>query len=370
MKKFRTSLTLSTVLAASLLCVSPTVSHAINLTDSHLRTYQKFTVGSATERDAVRPIDRPAFVSAEDAALFLESDEQVFLEEPAVTGREALVYPLRVLARHEVVNLEQDGVLRSLTFCPLTGSLACFVGELDGTPFSLGTTGMLVSSNRVLYDRATGSKWSQILGQALGGQLKGKTLRRSPVIWTTWDKARAAYPNLRVLARPRSGTAPSKYGHNPYGEYKDLQSYFRNNALFFPPMHIDERFPLKEHIIGATDADAALAVSYSAMLKQKAISIDVGLSTIAALYDSRLGAVRLFSAVLEGQTLHFTASNGRIIDRETHSVWDPYGKAISGPLHSSQLRRLPETHSMWFAWKAFHPFTAYWNGKLHFPLPQ
>ena len=40
-------------------------------------------------------------------------------------------------------------------------------------------------------------------------------------------------------------------------------------------------------------------------------------------------------------------------DRETGSIWNFKGKAVSGPLEGETLRQLPAHNAMWFAWLAF-----------------
>jgi len=55
----------------------------------------------ADPRDRIPPIDKPAIVTAKDAALFLNGPDRVL---GVVIGKEARAYPLIVLQVHEMCN--------------------------------------------------------------------------------------------------------------------------------------------------------------------------------------------------------------------------------------------------------------------------
>ncbi len=52
------------------------------------------------------------------------------------------------------------------------------------------------------------------------------------------------------------------------------------------------------------------------------------------------------------------------VDRETGSVWNVEGQAVSGPLAGSSLVAHEGAFvAFWFAWSAFHPLTQVWTGE-------
>lgn len=65
-------------------------------------------------------------------------------------------------------------------------------------------------ANPVMFDRATGSYWSQLLAQATGEPLTGERLTRIPSTVTTGTAWRETHPDTSVLLPPpHSGTMPN-----------------------------------------------------------------------------------------------------------------------------------------------------------------
>ena len=63
-----------------------------------------------------------------------------------------------------------------------------------------------------------------------------------------------------------------------------------------------------------------------------------------------------FDRRVDGRTLDFRpAGTGVMTDVQTGSRWDITGRALAGPLHGAQLRRLPDLNAFWFAVAAFVP---------------
>ena len=157
-------------------------------------------------------------------------------------------YPQKILVWHEIVNEEIGGEELSITYCPLTGSAVGFRGRsrLDGAALTFGTTGKLVNSNLLMYDRQTDSQWPQILGVAIAGPNKGVVLDEIPLVWTTWGQWRAKYPQTLVLST-ETGFFRA-YGSDPYGSYDRSGTYYDSGPPFFPVMAADPRFPDK-HVV-------------------------------------------------------------------------------------------------------------------------
>ena len=58
----------------------------------------------------------------------------------------------------------------------------------------------LYNAVMVMSDRATGSVWSHLGGNALEGPLKGAEMDFIPILQTTWEKWRELYPDTLVLS--------------------------------------------------------------------------------------------------------------------------------------------------------------------------
>ncbi len=64
----------------------------------------------------------------------------------------------------------------AVTFCPLCYTAIAFDRKLEGKVYSFGVSGMLRHSDMIMFDRQTESWWQQISGEAIVGDLTGKTL--------------------------------------------------------------------------------------------------------------------------------------------------------------------------------------------------
>ena len=51
---------------------------------------------------------------------------------------------------------------------------------------TFGVSGKLIMNGLVMYDRETGTLWSQVIGQGVDGELKGVELTTIPALQTTW----------------------------------------------------------------------------------------------------------------------------------------------------------------------------------------
>ena len=152
---------------------------------SGLDRFDEVTQSGGPGKDGIPSIDEPKFVSAGEMDALLRPDDFVFVLN---YEGETRVYPQPVLVWHEIVNDEVAGEKLSVTYCPLTGSAVAFRGRSPGgEPLTFGTTGRLVNSNLLMYDRQTDSEWPQILGRAINGGMRGEGLEEIPLVWTTWN---------------------------------------------------------------------------------------------------------------------------------------------------------------------------------------
>lgn len=168
-------------------------------------------------KDGIRAIDAPTFRR-------IAETRDVDRREPVISlsiGGEARAYPLRILIWHEIVNDQVSDVPVLVTWCPLCNSAVVFDRRLEGKTLSFGTTGKLRHSDLVMYDRETESWWQQFLGEAIVGDLTGKTLRMIPSRVESFERFARRLPHGRVLAAPKASEPWNRraYGTNPYVGY-------------------------------------------------------------------------------------------------------------------------------------------------------
>jgi hypothetical protein len=309
-------------------------------------------------KDGIPAVDGPKYVSAAEAEKWLRPGDIVFGLRYHDTVK---AYPQKVLVWHEIVNDEVRGQKISVTYCPLTGSVVAFRGrsKIDGAPLTFGTTGKLVNSNLLMYDRQTDSQWPQILGAAIAGPNKGVGLEEIALDWTTWERWRRAHPDTLVLSTDTGFFRA--YGSDPYGSYDRQGTYYDSGEPFFPVMATDRRFAAKHVVVGLKVNRSRLAIPKGAVAREKAVNGRLDQVAWAALYDAERDAVRLFDPRAGDTVLAFRPDGQRFVDDRTGASWTPTGRCERGPFRGTELRRFPAYDVMWFAWYAFFPETIIWG---------
>ena len=119
------------------------------------------------------------------------------------------------------------GVPVSLAYCTLCGSGILFdTRRLDGSNFTLGSSGFLYRSNKLMYDHQTQSLWNQFTGKPVVGRLAESdiALKTLPVAITSWGDWKTNNPTTKVLALETGYRRDYRPGE-PYGEHLKAPTY-------------------------------------------------------------------------------------------------------------------------------------------------
>ncbi|MEM3160412.1 MAG: DUF3179 domain-containing protein [Nitrososphaera sp.] len=300
-------------------------------------------VSGGPGRDGIPSIDEPKFVSAQEADL-RNGDLVLGLE---ING-DVRAYPLDILVWHEIVNDAVGGEPVAVTYCPLCFTNQVFKRTVEGEVVEFGTSGKLYNSNLVMYDRSTESYWSQALGQAIAGKRTGHLLERVPFDVAYWGDWKVINPDTKVLSQDTGFGRP--YGADPYGDY------YTSPSIYFPVSNVDDRLGPKEIVVGLDNGGLYRAYPLSKIEAERAINDDLAGRHILLASHYPFTA-RAFDRTVDGQVLEFEYKDGAMTDRQTASVWNFDGAAISGELEGKRLERLPFDQGFWFEWAAFHPET-------------
>lgn len=224
--------------------------------------------------------------------------------------------------------------------------------EIGGKEYSFGVSGKLIMNVLVMYDQQTQTLWSQLLGEAVEGPLKGTKLEYVPAIHTTWEDWKTQHPDTLALVKGYYGTLTA---------YRDY--YASSDAGVIGEAHSDNRLYVKEFVVGVERSGEAVAYPFSALNDQPVVNDEVGGEPVLVVFNKDTGASAVFSRALDGQTLTFLQKEGlTLADAETESTWEGMnGIATSGPLSGKQLTRIKSTSSFWFGWKDFYPDTRVWG---------
>ncbi|PCI40370.1 MAG: hypothetical protein COB53_01195 [Elusimicrobia bacterium] len=253
----------------------------------------------------IHALGSPKFWTVEEADRELDGEERVL--GLRIAG-EVRAYPIRILNHHEVVNDRVGGKPVVITYCPLCLSGIAFERTVSSQTFVFDVSGLLYNSDLVLFDRATSTLWSQILGEAIVGPLTGTKLVRVPLRYSKWRDWKKAHPETRVLSFESGGDR--NYYRVPY------KSYHATQKLRFPVKHRDRRLPNKQVVFGISLNGKTKAYPLSALSDQGIRDYFNGVDVL--VWQGKTGPI------------------ARRLDNE---------KEIRGLV------------SYWFAWAAFNPGT-------------
>ncbi|MDP5217578.1 DUF3179 domain-containing (seleno)protein [Ruegeria sp. 2205SS24-7] len=256
--------------------------------------------------------DNPQVSSAQDAT-WLKDDDIVFGIE--VNG-EYRAYPRRIMEVREMVNDTLGGRDLGIPYCTLCGAAqAYFTDELPAgikRPV-LRTSGLLIRSNKVMYDVNTYSVFDTFLGHAVTGPLAKKKLKlkQATVITTDWGTWKREHPETTVLVEALA-----------LGRDFDFRNGRDADGPIFPVGDVDPRLPVQEDIIGVVTASGKPV----AFQRSKAI---------AALKRGKEIAYENVRLQLDAGGVKAVGADGS--DLGSHQAF-------------------------WFAWSQFHPQTELWPG--------
>ena len=256
--------------------------------------------------------DNPEVSSAAEAT-WLDDGDIVFGIE--VNG-EYRAYPRQIMEVREMVNDTLGGRDLGIPYCTLCGAAQAYF--TDRLPEGIArpvlrTSGLLIRSNKVMYDVNTYSVFDTFLGKAVTGPLaeKGVQLEQATVVTTDWGTWKAEHPETTVLVEELA-----------LGRNFDFRNGRDADGPIFPVGDVDPRLPVHEDIIGVVTSSG----------------------TPVAFQRSKA-----FVALKNGQEIAF--ENVRLeLDAGGIRAVDVDGSDLGSH------------QAFWFAWSQFYPGTALWSG--------
>jgi len=258
----------------------------IMVTDGVKHSVPLFEIqGGGPPKDGIPPIDNPEFISISDA----ESEVADDMVGIAVTvDRDHRFYPFNILVWHEIVNDTFDDRPVLVSYCPLCLSGIVFDPMVQGERVEFGTSGKLWNSNLVMYDRKTDSLWSQVLGEAIVGEMAGTKLTVLPSDQIKFGNWKSLHPDGKVLSRNTG--AFRDYDDDPYGDY------YTTPGTFFSLTNRDDRLPDKTLVLGVVVNGEAKAYVPSAVEKKGSFTDKVGGEVLLVQWQDNIGSFRISNA--------------------------------------------------------------------------
>lgn len=236
-----------------------------------------------------------------------------------VINGEARAYPKNIMEVHEMVNDTLGGRRIGMPYCTLCGSAqAYFTDELSddlveeyGEPV-FRTSGLLIRSNKMMYDLSSRSLIDTFEGDAASGPLAeaGVVFSQASVVTSTWADWKTAHPETTIVAE--DGGIGRTYEADPLNGRDD-------NGPIFPIGDVDPRLPVQEPVLGVFGADGD----------------PIAFHVAAAIQVLSEGD----ELIIDGVELELAGSGVRALRN---------GEDAGGH------------QAFWFAWSQFHPETKVW----------
>lgn len=323
--------------------------------------------------DGIPALDNPAMIPG-GAVTYLDPAEPVF---GLYFNGEARAYPLRIMDWHEMANDTVGGVEVALAYCTLCGSAIAYrrvlpeavsaaAGLEAGQPLTFGSSGLLYSSNKLMFDRETLTLWSHITGEPVYGPLaeSGIVLERLPVVLTTWGEWLALHPKTTALDIVTGHNRQYEPG-TPYGVY------FEGEEVWFPVFQRSTLLSDKARVYAIVLNGAPKAYPVGALTQDRVVNDVLGGVELVLIADPDEVIVDGTDFVNQrvvnysaGLTVRAYASegiefalddDGQVVDADG-TVWTVTEEALVGP-DGRELARLPGHLAYWFGWFNFYPRT-------------
>lgn len=300
------------------------------------------------EQDGIPPLRAPRVLAAAEAD-YLEDHHIVY---GVVVNGEARAYPRRILGWHELVTDRLGGVDITGVYCTLCGTMIVYESRSKAGVHTLGTSGFLYRSNKLMYDEETQSLWSTLLGEPVIGPLAktGAKLARRAAVASTWGEWQTRHPETTVL-HVETGF------DRDYSEGAAYADYYATDELMFDVPEQDARLANKAEVIGLVmdgpNGPEALALSVD-FLRAHTLHVEEFQGRRIALLTDPSGAVRAYEIP---EAAHWTNWGGEdAVQDASGRRWSLTEDAVESP-EGVRAPRLESTRSFWFAWHAAHPGT-------------
>jgi hypothetical protein len=247
-----------------------------------------------------------------------------------------------------------------------------YATQVNGTTYTFGSSGFLMRSNKLMYDRQTRTLWNHLTGQPVLGELAARDLRLKilPVVLTSWGEWKTQHPNTRVLDQ-NTGYARPYFPGAAYGDY-----YAAPNTMF-PVYRRSRLLDPKARVFALQIGDVPKAYPLDLLARERVVNDtlnDVGVLIIATRgsirvdgQNQRVGPVqyeagREVRAFDRGTKTFRPSPTPEAVLDDKGQTWKITEEALVGP-GGEQAPRLGGHLAYWFGWFAFYPKTLVYGGQ-------
>ena len=247
-----------------------------------------------------------------------------------------------------------DVNIADLRYTDVDGALV----ELGDTALEFGSSGLLMRSNKLMYDRNTDTVWNAITGEPAFGPLatSGVVLDVLPVVVTDWASWLAEHPNTSVLSLDTG----FRRNYTNGAAYSD---YFNSADLMFPSWQQDTALiENKEMVFALRLQGEAKAYPLATIIPERIVNDRVGNTNVIIIaeatperefFEPGGAAVRAYA---RGDYVFAAGADEMTLQSADGRSWRITEEALVGE-DGERLQRIGGHLAFWFGWFGFYPDT-------------
>ena len=311
-----------------------------------------------TDEDAIEwHGDADAWKELPDIGADEEAPETGLVEQTGQTGQMGQVRGRPVMLAYCTLcgaGVLYDARIADVTYRNLDGELV----QLGETALEFGSTGLLMRSNKLMYDRATDTVWNAITGTPAFGPLAASDIALDllPVVVTDWASWLERHPDTSVLSMDTGFLRNYSNG----AAYSD---YFNSADLMFPSWQQDtDLLENKDMVFALRLQGQAKAYPLETIIPERVINDRLGQTDLVIVADASPerdffepggAAVRAYESA--GRQFQAGADQSTLRSADG-MVWHIREQALIAQ-DGAQLARIGGHLAFWFGWFGFYPDT-------------
>ena len=247
-----------------------------------------------------------------------------------------------------------DVRIEDLSYTDLDGTLV----ELGDTVLEFGSSGLLMRSNKLMYDRNTDTVWNAISGEPAFGPLttSGIVLDVLPVVVTDWASWLEEHPDTSVLSLDTG----FRRNYTNGAAYSD---YFNSADLMFPSWQQDTALiENKEMVFALRLQGEAKAYPLATIIPERIVNDRVGKTNVIIIaeatperefFEPGGAAVRAYA---RGDYVFAAGADDMSLESDDGRNWRITEEALLAE-DGERLQRIGGHLAFWFGWFGFYPDT-------------
>lgn len=253
---------------------------------------------------------------------------------------QAKAYPIQYLGYHHQVRDSVGGKPIMVTYCTVCRTGRVFEPLVDGRPETFRLVGM-DHFNAMFEDHTTRSWWRQVTGEAVAGELKGRSLPEFPATQTSLSQWIALYPHTLVMQPDETFQV----------EYDSMSTYEKGKLTGTLTRRDTASWQPKSWVVGVTVGAESKAYDWNALQKERLLHDVVGGKPIIIALAADGHGFFVLERPREDQSF-------RLINDTLISDGNRYNLlGISGDEQQPDLKKLNASQEYWHSWQTFHPRT-------------